>query len=102
MHRETLRTQGTLTSRFGYDAANSGRVMGHGSNNVDGAMPHLQVHVLGRKVIHIFFPWVTIEMTNIIEKLLKGQILVKEIPSKTQQSVVLACSSSDRRARQMG
>lgn len=41
------------------DPANPGRVMGHGPDNVDGAMPHLQVHELGGKVIHIFFPWGT-------------------------------------------
>ena len=41
------------------DPANPGRVMGHGPNNVDGAMPHLQIHELGGKVIHIFFPWGT-------------------------------------------
>ncbi|XDF37376.1 DUF6531 domain-containing protein [Paracidovorax avenae] len=39
------------------DPANPGRVQGHGPTNPDGAMPHLQVHEIGGKVIHIFFPW---------------------------------------------
>jgi RHS repeat-associated protein len=41
------------------DPANPGRVMGHGPGNPDGALPHLQIHELGGKVIHIFFPWGT-------------------------------------------
>ncbi|MEG0434514.1 MAG: RHS repeat-associated core domain-containing protein, partial [Morganella sp. (in: enterobacteria)] len=39
------------------DPANVNRVMGHGPTNPDGALPHLQIHQLDGKVIHIFFPW---------------------------------------------
>lgn len=39
------------------DPNNPGRVMGHGPDNPDGALPHLQVHQLDGDVIHIFFPW---------------------------------------------
>ncbi|WP_338804620.1 RHS repeat-associated core domain-containing protein [Xenorhabdus griffiniae] len=35
----------------------SGRVMGHGPDNPDGGLPHLQIHQHDGKVIHIFFPW---------------------------------------------
>ncbi|EOC3067436.1 RHS repeat-associated core domain-containing protein, partial [Cronobacter dublinensis] len=33
------------------------RVSGHGPNNPDGEMPHLQIHQFDGRVIHIFFPW---------------------------------------------
>ena len=39
------------------DSANINRVMGHGPTNPDGALPHLQIHQLDGRVIHIFFPW---------------------------------------------
>lgn len=39
------------------DPKNPGRVMGHGLDNLDGALPHLQIHQLDGDVIHIFFPW---------------------------------------------
>lgn len=39
------------------DPSNPGRVMGHGPDNPDGALPHLQVHQLDGDVIHVFFPW---------------------------------------------
>ncbi|MFO0576889.1 MAG: DUF6531 domain-containing protein [Polyangia bacterium] len=34
----------------------TGRVVGHGPSNPDGAMPHLQVHTHDGDIIHIFFP----------------------------------------------
>lgn len=34
----------------------TGRVVGHGPNNPDGAMPHLQIHTHEGDIVHIFFP----------------------------------------------
>ncbi|MFP1852961.1 RHS repeat-associated core domain-containing protein, partial [Lonsdalea quercina] len=39
------------------DPNNKNRVMGHGPNNPDGDLPHLQIHQFDGNVIHIFFPW---------------------------------------------
>ncbi|EIX6435592.1 RHS repeat-associated core domain-containing protein [Salmonella enterica] len=39
------------------DPSNPGRVAGHGPENPDGDLPHLQIHQYDGKVIHIFFPW---------------------------------------------
>jgi len=58
---EHLKSKKTKSGTYHWDDVmdpnNPNRVSRHSLNNVDGELPHLQVHQSDGKTIHIFFPW---------------------------------------------